>query len=199
MKVWEINLRPFLPRGWEADLERVSKLSIRVSHMGGGPGSLSPAEAGLDYDIVTLDTIYDEIPWTKALHLVTLPVLLNLQVPTPVTPITQTHGLTLNRLRPDSVMSGLEWHLDGADVARVVVLPTRDWAGTSGGRLLYHDGRNVTALDMHAGGGLSVPTGDLPHAVEAPQHERLTLMFAFTDDTRPPRAEDLTTYIAEEE
>jgi hypothetical protein len=188
-----MDLRPFLPHNWQANLDAIGARAQRVQHADAGPGSLSANhQAGLDYWHAS--GLTDS--WLVFLHQVTIPALHRVAGISGLVPVTESHGITVNVLRPDeSTLSGLEWHVDGSDVERVVILTPRTWTAKNGGRLFTHDGCNVRGHDLYEGHGLSVATGITPHAVEAPRTDRVSLMFAYTSADAPARAADQSTYI----
>lgn len=199
------DLTPFLPAGWDDDLEKFAATSLfAVQQDEGGPGSIGYKEAaGIEYRTGLKPEISSALPWTVYLHEQVIPVLLGLQghgglVGDPrargehLVPITSSHGLVVNVFTPGK--KGIEWHRDGADVYLNVILSTRRWDADTGGRLLVHDGSAVHALSLDRPGvGLVVLTGDYPHTVEpltSFDDHRTTLLFSYTNDERKGWRED---------
>lgn len=178
-----LDLTPFLPGGWRDDLRAAAERARPVRRQGGGPGSLHLGEhAGLDYRTLATDEVLELVPWARGLQADVLPRLLSLVTRDfDLGPAVGPHAVTLNVLSPTSELSGLEWHVDGADVEWVVVLSLDPHNEATGGQFLWHDGCGVRREQLAPVEGLACRTRVTPHAVEAPRRgERVTLMCALT-------------------
>jgi hypothetical protein len=188
------DLQPFLPKDWVEQVNDVAKTAPRVVSKP-GPGSMTTASegGGLDYLHHTSDTLIEQLPWMGSLYKTAIPILLEAALGEKYLPIGGAEGLSLNVLTSDSTRSGLEWHVDGPDVACNLVLSNNNWTTGSGGRFLTHDGHNLRGYEITSGVGLVVPTGKLPHSVEPMRGDgpRITMMFAYTtEELRAAHAAD---------
>lgn len=188
------DLQPFLPEDWVEQVNKVAATAPRVVSKP-GPGSMTTANegGGLDYLHHTADTLIEQLPWMGLLYETAIPILLEAALGEAYLPIGGPEGLSLNVLTEGSTRSGLEWHVDGPDVACNLVLSNENWDAASGGRFLTHDGQNLKGYEITAGVGLVVPTGKLPHSVEPLKGSgpRVTMMFAYTTkQLRAVHAED---------
>jgi hypothetical protein len=179
------DLKPFLPEDWVQQVNDVAATAPRVVSKP-GPGSMTTANegGGLDYLHHTADYLTEQLPWMGSLYETAIPILLEAALQEAYLPIGGAEGLSLNVLTNDSTRKGLEWHVDGPDVACNLVLSNGNWNAATGGRFLAHDGRTLTEYEITAGVGLVVPTGKLPHSVEPLQVDgpRVTMMFAYTTE-----------------
>lgn len=179
------DLKPFLPEDWAAQVDAVAATAPRVTKQP-GPGSMTTAGegGGLDYLHHTSDVLIEQLPWMGNLFHVAIPILLEAALGEAYLPIEGPEGLSLNVLMGNSTRKGLEWHVDGPDVACNLILSNGNWGAPTGGRFLTHNGKEVYWYELSAGVGLVVPTGKMPHSVEQlfGDGPRVTMMFAYTTE-----------------
>ena len=179
------DLQPFLPVDWVEQVNDVAATAPRVMSKP-GPGSMTTANegGGLDYLHHTSDYLIRELPWLGSLYETAVPILLEAALGEVYLPIGGPEGLSLNVLTGGSTRKGLEWHVDGPDVACNLVFSNGRWNVDSGGRFMTHDGKQLKAYPITAGVGLVVPTGKLPHSVEPLKGSgpRVTMMLAYTTE-----------------